>query len=147
MSAPIEQQLVRLDGLRKAELKIEWRRHYKGDPPDAGATILRAGNAYRIREREFGGLSRALQAKLRRIAKGGTIGDKPIGQPKPGTRLVRRWNNRTIMVLATDDGFLFEERRYGSLSEIAREVTGARWSGPRFFGLVKTGKVAAHAPG
>ncbi len=58
---------------------------------------------------------------------------------KPGTRLLRSWNGRTIAVTAIEDGFLFEERRYRSLSAIAREVTGTGWSGPRFFGLTGNG--------
>ena len=57
----------------------------------------------------------------------------------PGARLVRGWHGRTIEVLATEEGFLFEGRSYRSLTSIAREVTGARWSGPRFFGLTARG--------
>ena len=52
-----------------------------------------------------------------------------------GTRLIREWNGRTIVVEVRDDGFWWEEKTYRSLSVIAREVTGAHWSGPRFFGL------------
>jgi hypothetical protein len=54
---------------------------------------------------------------------------------KKGTRLVREWQGRTYQVMVLDEGFLFEERRYASLSQIARDVTGTKWSGPRFFGL------------
>ena len=53
----------------------------------------------------------------------------------PGTRLIREWNGRTIAVEVREDGFVWEDRTYRSLSEIARAVTGAHWSGPRFFGL------------
>jgi hypothetical protein len=54
---------------------------------------------------------------------------------RPGTRLLRSWQGRTITVLAVADGFLFEDKHFASLTIIARAVTGARWSGPRFFGL------------
>jgi hypothetical protein len=54
---------------------------------------------------------------------------------KPGTRLVRSWNGRTIEVLVTLDGYLHEDRTFRSLSHVAREVTGTPWSGPRFFGI------------
>ena len=55
---------------------------------------------------------------------------------RPGTRLVREWNGRTIAVEVTGAGsFVWNEHCYSSLSEIARAVTGAHWSGPRFFGL------------
>jgi hypothetical protein len=57
-------------------------------------------------------------------------------QLKPGTRLVRSWHGRTISVLVSEAGYVFEDRTYRSLSRIAREVTGAFWSGPRFFGLL-----------
>lgn len=54
-----------------------------------------------------------------------------------GTKLIREWNGRTIEVLVTDQGFEHAGRHYRSLSQIARHITGAHWSGPRFFGLVK----------
>ncbi|MEO5937534.1 MAG: DUF2924 domain-containing protein, partial [Sphingomonas sp.] len=56
---------------------------------------------------------------------------------KPGTRLLREWNGKLHTVQVTDTGLLFEDLRYASLSHIAREITGAHWSGPRFFGLKK----------
>ena len=144
MNAAVDKQLAALTIMRKTELQIEWQRHYKSDPPDIAPGLLRFGIAYRIQEKSFGGLSRSAQAKLRRIAKGEPVGTKPIGKLKPGTRLVRRWNDQTIVVLVTDDGFLFDDQKYGSLSEIARQVTEAHWSGPRFFGLTKA-KVSADA--
>ena len=58
---------------------------------------------------------------------------------RPGTRLVREWQGRQVDVLVTEDGFVWEERSYPSLSAIARAVTSAHWSGPRFFGLVRRG--------
>jgi hypothetical protein len=56
-----------------------------------------------------------------------------------GTRLVREWNGRTISVEVVDDHFVWNDAPYRSLSEIARAVTGTRWSGPRFFGIVGRG--------
>ena len=54
---------------------------------------------------------------------------------KPGTRLIRRWHGNVHHVLILDEGLEHEGRRYQSLSQIARAITGAQWSGPRFFGL------------
>ena len=54
---------------------------------------------------------------------------------RPGTRLVRSWNGETYNVLVTDDGYRFNDQTYASLSSIAQAITGAKWSGPRFFGL------------
>jgi hypothetical protein len=69
--------------------------------------------------------------------KGGTSAPTPsrLGPILPGTRFVREWNGKTIAVTATEGGFEWDNDTYGSLSEIARKVTGAHWSGPRFFGL------------
>lgn len=62
---------------------------------------------------------------------------QPQVRLKTGTRLLREWNGKLHTVQVTDNGLLFEERRYASLSHIARDITGAHWSGPRFFGLKK----------
>jgi len=58
---------------------------------------------------------------------------------KPGTRLVRRWHDKVHTVTVLCEGFEFEERHYSSLTQIARQITGAAWSGPRFFGLKRRG--------
>jgi hypothetical protein len=58
---------------------------------------------------------------------------------RTGTRLVREWNGRTISVEVVDDHFVWNDAPYRSLSEIARAVTGTRWSGPRFFGIAGRG--------
>jgi hypothetical protein len=98
--------------------------------------------AQKLQERRYGGLPAVVRRELARIA----AGDQPTGvRPltkksiKPGTRLLREWQGRSIQVVVAEDGFLWENRRYRSLSEIAREVTGVRWSGPRFFGLNTNG--------
>ena len=62
---------------------------------------------------------------------------KSAAQKSPGERVVREWNGRTLNVLVCDEGFELDGRQYGSLTQIAHDVTGARWSGPRFFGLKK----------
>ena len=56
---------------------------------------------------------------------------------KPGTRLLREWGGKTHTVIVIDDGFEYDGKRYQSLTQIARRITGAHWSGPRFFGLGK----------
>ena len=147
MSTATEPASTGLAAMRKSELKIEWRRHYGTDPPDISAGLLRAGIAYRLEEKAHGALPRSLQKELRRIAAGAFSRQRAAGRLKPGTRLVRSWNKRTIVVLVTEEGFRFEDRDYGSLSEIARDITGARWSGPRFFGLTRQGKAAADGGG
>ena len=101
--------------------------------------------AYRLQELEFGGLPKWARQSLAGsaaaadpAAAGGASTPKPaLPRLKPGARLVREWHGRTHAVIVLDDAFEFEGRRYRSLTQIAREITGAHWSGPRFFGLVK----------
>jgi hypothetical protein len=106
--------------------------------------LLVRGIAYRLQERSLGGLSPALLRKMGRFhaeaeAKDARRSAPPISL-KPGARLVRQWRGVTHTVLVQADGFEWSGRRYPSLSIIAREITGARWSGPRFFGLRKEAK-------
>jgi hypothetical protein len=64
---------------------------------------------------------------------------------KTGTTLVRQWRGHTHAVLVRDDGFEYEGQPYRSLSVIAKRITGAHWSGPRFFGLIKPATASAPA--
>ena len=129
--ARLAEQLIALATMSLADLGPEWERVHRAPAPQIAADLLRLGIAYRLQERALGGLSRATAGALRKRA-----GQTRAGEgARPGTRLVRSWNGRTISVLVEEDGFVWEDRRYRSLSAIAREVTGAAWSGPRFFGL------------
>lgn len=91
--------------------------------------------AWRIQAKAQGGLDRA--------ARRAVLGSGPVRAPgptlSPGVRLTREWKGRLCDVEVIADGFLFEGQRYDSLSEVARQITGSRWNGPRFFGLRKGG--------
>ena len=95
--------------------------------------------AWRLQERLHGGLPPAKLRELDRFSEQlATEGDIDIGQSqslKPGSRLVRHWHGNAYCVTVLEEGFEFEEQHYSSLTQIAREITGAAWSGPRFFGL------------
>ena len=135
----------RLEPCRKAE-PLEARRHAR---QRLGFNRIRGNrgrcakflHGNRIQEIAFGGLAKATLRRLASLAAGfesdGRIA--PPAQPriKPGARLVREWHGRTHAVVVTEDGFEFEGKLYRSLTSIAREITGAGWSGPRFFGLTK----------
>jgi hypothetical protein len=69
----------------------------------------------------------------------------PAIRLKPGAKLVREWGGESHVVLMTDDGFEWQGRCHRSLSVLAREITGTRWSGPRFFGLAKQPKSVTQA--
>lgn len=76
------------------------------------------------------GQSRA--AMIRRLHKAVAAGDANQPLADTGKRLIREWHGRQYVV---EDGYLWEERVWSSLSAIAKEITGAKWSGPRFFGV------------
>jgi hypothetical protein len=126
--ARINDELAALVALPDADLGSEWRKVYRSEPPRLPPSLLRRGIAYRLQERAYGKLSPQV---ARVLASPG----KAAPEVTPGTRLVREWNGRTIDVIATEAGMLWEGRTYRSLSAIAHEVTGTAWSGPRFFGI------------
>jgi hypothetical protein len=121
------------------ELRREWRRLYHRDPPKISRDLLVLGIAYRLQEIKHGGLGKATVRKLQTLAKTlratGRVGPTPSLSLKPGARLVREWRGRTHTVTVTEDGFEYAGTNYPSLTKIAREITGAHWSGPHFFAL------------
>lgn len=131
----LQEQLGRLAAMTASDLREEWRRVYRADPPRLSPDLLRHGIAYRLQEKALGGLPGAVSRHLKRVA----TGTVPSGQLKAGTQLVRTWNGRTVSVRVTEDGYEFGDQTFRSLSAIAREVTGVAWSGPRFFGLLADG--------
>jgi hypothetical protein len=122
------------------ELHREWRRLYKSEPPKLSRDLLVLGIAYRHQEMKHGGLGKATLRKLQTLAKTlritGRVGPSPSLALKPGARLVREWHGRTHTITVTEDGFDYAGTSYSSLTMIARKITGAHWSGPRFFGLM-----------
>lgn len=125
--------------MKPAELRSRWREVYRSVSPDIGPDLLRRGIAYRLQERGQGSLTsstrREIERQIKRLGKDdGVLVNSP--SLKPGTRLVRSWRGRMHQVQVLEDGYEFDGRRYGSLTQIASDITGAHWSGPRFFGLL-----------
>jgi hypothetical protein len=135
----LPRQLVQAD-MSLDKLRGEWRRLYHNDPPRISRDLMILGVAYRLQEIEHGGLSKSTHRKLRTLAKTlrdtGRVGPTPSLSLKPGARLVREWHGRTHTVTVTDDGFDYAGTTYPSLTTVAKKITGAHWSGPRFFGLL-----------
>jgi len=134
----VDEQIEALRSLGTAELRHEWQRVWREPPPRLGHDLLRRGIAWKLQEQAYGGLPRGAARELERLARLVERG-RPLGLErvaKSGTRLVRQWRGRTFHVAVMDDGYLFDDRRYTSLSQIAQVITGTKWSGPRFFGLV-----------
>src|SRR6202047_3195132 len=136
----IAKALVRLSEVTIFELRGEWRRFHRTPPPmRLSRDLLTRGIAYKLQERAYGGLSTATARKLEHAnadpqSRGAAKPVQPISL-RPGTRLVREWRGVTHMVLIHADGVEWRGQRYRSLTIVARKITGARWSGPRFFGL------------
>ena len=137
---PIGEALARLETLSPAELRAEWQKVTGSPLPRVSPKLLRLALGYELQVAALGGLSRQTQQRLAQIASGKTS-TKTAG---PGTRLVREWGGKLHVVTIGEDGVIrFNERNRKSLSEIARHITGTRWSGPAFFGLRQNRKAAA----
>lgn len=135
----IAAEIARLESLALDRLREEWRRLNQTPPPKRlSRDILLRGITYKVQENAFGGLSKAILRKLQSSAPAEALPAKkrrPRPSFKPGTRLVREWHGVTHTVVILVDGVEWRGQRYRSLSVVAREITGAHWSGPRFFGL------------
>ena len=139
-AAKIEEEIAGLGDLSRTDLIDRWVALHRSPPPKgiSRALLIRAV-AYRVQIRRCGGLK---PGTLRQLLKAdGSIpvatSSKSPSRPnlKPGARLLREWNGKTHQVEVVETGFLWNDAHYRSLSAIARAITGARWSGPRFFGL------------
>ena len=141
MSA-LDSELAALPTLSAHELRVAWRGLRCGDPTAGSSRDLMLREiAYKMQERAHGGLAPAIKRRLRALAEeievNGAAALAPAIFLKPGTRLLREWGGRTYTVIVLDDGFEYDGERHRSLTQIARRITGAHWSGPRFFGLGK----------
>lgn len=153
---PLYQEVAALGDLSREELIERWRRAFGHAPPKgARRDFLLRASAWHLQANRLGGLSpdtrRMLRAATAQVkeklaeTRSGTdaaeldAAASPVAnlrrQLSPGTRLVRDWNGRSHVVDVLEEGFAFEGRLHKSLTAIARQITGAHWSGPRFFGL------------
>jgi len=139
----IEAAINRIRSLGLEELRHQWRRLHHSEPPKISRDLLIRSIGYRLQEIEHGGLGKSTRRKLQTMAKAlrttGRLGPMPSLSLKPGARLVREWHGRTHTVTVTEDGFEYAGTSYPSLTKIANKITGAHWSGPRFFGLPAAG--------
>ena len=136
----VEAELDRLAVMPIAQLRIRYCEVFRTDPPKAfGPDLLRRSIAHRIQEKAYGGLPASTRRLLDQLVKAAMA--KPNGRLelprriKPGSELVRTWKGKSYRVMVMADGFAHDGKTFASLSEIASEITGTRWNGPRFFGL------------
>ncbi|MBZ5532069.1 MAG: DUF2924 domain-containing protein [Acidobacteriia bacterium] len=126
--------------MAKTALRKQWQELFNKDAPKRlRKEIMLRILAYRIQEEAYGGLNPKIRKRLHQIASSMSSNPKAAiadtARAKPGTRLIRSWQGKTHTVTIEESGYQYQGRRYRSLSEIARLITGTRWSGPLFFGL------------
>ena len=145
----LEQQLTALEDLDLAALRQRWREFYPNEAPGLmSRELLRLAIGYKLQEQVFGGLGRLTQlglAVFKSGSKAGRTSASPV--PKSGTKFIREWQGTVHEVLTLEDGgFAYRGKTYKSLTLIAKLITGTHQSGPRFFGLRKSGdaKVPNH---
>lgn len=137
----LNNKLAKLHAMSAAQTRSEWHRLFRRDVPKHSPHLLKRSIAWKLQAGIEGNLSPSIRRTLDRLAQTSN-GDQNASAEtyndlSVGTKLIREWRGRTIEVLVTEKGFEHAGRHYRSLSQIARHVTGAHWSGPRFFGLIK----------
>ncbi|WP_109792162.1 DUF2924 domain-containing protein [Minwuia thermotolerans] len=137
--------------LSRDDLAVLWQRRWRRPPPKGlSRRLLECNAAWLMQAEAQGGFTAATRRRLDALTRSsGSGGDGAVdGTPptrenppagrrtlRPGSRLIRQWQGRSHVVEVTDGGFIYEGRHFTSLTAIARAITGAGWSGPRFFGL------------
>jgi hypothetical protein len=147
--AEVNRQISELVDRSTHELRLAWRQlHRTGLPQGLSRDLLIRALANQLQEWIHGRASGALRRRLQTLAgefeRGGVSFDPGVVL-KTGTTLVRQWRGHAHSVLVREDGFEYEGQRYRSLTMIAERITGAHWSGPRFFGLTKRAGVSVSA--
>jgi hypothetical protein len=129
------------------ELRRAWQTIVSQTGPPSGLSrdLIIRGLADKLQARAHGGPSRALQRRLQSLVgefeKGARSFD-PGTVLKTGATLVRQWRGHTHTVLVREGGFEYDGQRYRSLTVIAQRITGAHWSGPRFFGVTRRARAS-----
>src|SRR5216684_3662177 len=147
-SEDLARDVAGLAALDAATLRQRWKALFGADPsPRVGRSLMVSAISYRIQERALGGLKPATQRLLDRIVEGRSeiaLERIPKRRASAGTVLIREWRGVSHRVIVLNNDVVYRKRRYKSLSEVARAITGTRWSGPLFFGLTRRDKEAAN---
>ena len=151
LDASVLSIVANLGGLDLNGLRRQWRAHLGGEPPaHLPRWLLMRVLAYRLQADTFGGLHKSIQRTLRSDKDRGAA--MPFDRRAPQTRdgvgltagalLAREWNGKLERVMILEEGFAWNGQTFGSLSQIAKKMTGTTWNGHRFFGL-RQGKASA----
>ena len=151
-AAEVEREVEALRGMDAKALRLRWRDVFKTEPPaKMQSGFLRLAIAYRLQEMTYGGLKPEALRQLRKYGKAldaaqpsdgadSSMPSRPTFNAQtslsPGTRLMREWNGTTQLVDVVENGFVWRGTLYKTLSAAAVAITGTKWSGPKFFGLL-----------
>ncbi len=128
----LESLIADISAFDRAECLDRWREVFGRPPPKhLSPQFMKHVLIWEIQNRSLGGVSPKTTRRLNQIASGKTL----PATTKPGSHLIREWNGRTYQVEVVEGGYVMDGKPWRSLSAIARHITGARWSGPRFFGV------------
>ena len=128
----LEQAIAAIDQLDRGECLDRLREAFDRSPPKhLSLQFMKRVLIWDLQNQILSGVSAKTERRLKQIAAGQSVPTTA----KPGSHLVREWNGRTYQVEVVDDGYVMDGKTWRSLSAIARHITGARWSGPRFFGV------------
>ena len=131
-SGKLESLIADISSFDRAECLDRWREVFERPPPKyLSPQFMKRVLIWEMQNRALGGVSLNTTRRLNQIASGKT---RPA-TTKPGSHLIREWNGRTYQVEVVEGGYVMDGKTWRSLSAIARHITGARWSGPRFFGV------------
>ncbi len=138
-SVTLAADLAALEEFSRGALRQRWEDLYGTPCPSRmSSSLMRRAVAYRIQEQALGGLDRVTLRRFGRAAEDLAAGRSPTppgAKIKPGTRLLREWQGVVHEVVVLERSVQYRNDSWPSLSAVAREITGTRWSGPRFFGL------------
>jgi hypothetical protein len=138
MRTPVEEEVEALATMSPAQVRERWKQVTGAVVPKVSPSLLRLALAYELQAKAYGGLSRKTQQRLAQLAAAKTL----TRDIKPGMQLVREWNGAVHVVHVDENSTIhWNGRPWGSLSEVARAITGTRWSGPAFFGLKRKAAV------
>lgn len=148
-------EVDKLRTLPVADLRVRYLELFGEETTSRNKDYIFKRIAYRLQERKYGGLTPRARARAELLAEDAPIrrrlsavADAPelVRQPPEnrdprlppaGTELRRTFDGTEHVVTVIDDGFMFRGKQYRSLSLVAREITGTRWNGFGFFGLLR----------
>lgn len=134
--AALRTEIARIRTLTIDDLRAHWRKTFRKEVPEALTKDLIARMLiWHVQAQAFGGHDRVTLKTLESYAKGRPLAARAVRHLGPGTELVREYKGERHTVTAMSDGFAWRGATYQSLTTIAREITGTKWNGPRFFGL------------